>query len=126
VWQRGKCHVGIFWLFQGKVITDSTPLSKAEPYGECLTHPRSHLEHWTDLQHSGSVPADVEYEEPPRGRVVYFPANDRFVPYADRCILSKKTVLKRIMTALFLPAERTSTSSDLHYRCAGCLWRPPG
>src|SRR5439155_18247721 len=37
-----------------------------------------------------------------------------------RCILSKK-VLKRIMTALFLPAERTTTSSDLHYRCARCL-----
>jgi len=122
--QRHEHRVGVFWLFQGKVITDSTPISKAEPYGECLTHPRGHLEHWTELQQRGTVPAGVEYEEPPRGRVVYFPASDRFVLYADRCILSKKAVLKRIMTALFLPAERTTTSSDLHYRCAGCLRRP--
>ncbi len=27
---------------------------------------------------------------------------------------------------LFLPAERTTASSDLHRRCAGCLWRPLG
>jgi hypothetical protein len=123
--QRGERHVGIFWLFQDRVITDSTPLSKAEPYREYLTHPRSHLEHWTNLQHSGTVPAGVEYEEPPRGRVAFLPANERFVLYADRCILSKKAVLKQIMTVLFLPPERTTTSSDPHYRCARCLSRPP-
>jgi hypothetical protein len=32
-------RVGIFWLLDGKVIIDSTPLSMAEPYGTALTHP---------------------------------------------------------------------------------------
>jgi hypothetical protein len=65
----------------------------------------------------------VEYEEPPRGRVIYYPAEKSFVIYADRCILRKKAVVKRILKALSLPAQRTTTSSDPHYCCARCLER---
>lgn len=121
-----ESRVGIFWLFRGKLIIDFTPLSKAERYGECRNHARGHLEHWTELQRLRTVPADVEYEEPPRGRVVYDSTHERFVLYADRCILSKKAVLEQIIVALLLPSEQTTTSSDLHYRCVGCLSRPPG
>jgi hypothetical protein len=119
--QRQEPHVGIFWLFQGKVIIDSTPRTKAEPYGECRTHARGHLEQWTELQRIGTVPAGVEYEEPPRGRVVWYPAREHFLLYADRCILRKPAALKKVMDALFLPRDRTTTSSDPHYRCPRCL-----
>jgi hypothetical protein len=64
-------HVGILWLLNGKPLIDSTPLSEAETYGDYLTHPRSHLEVWTQFQRSRTVPADAEYEELPRGRVMY-------------------------------------------------------
>jgi hypothetical protein len=37
-------HVGIFWLLDGTLLTDSTPLDQAEPYGDHLTHPRSHID----------------------------------------------------------------------------------
>jgi hypothetical protein len=30
-------HVGIFWLLDGTLLTDSTPLGEAEPYGDHLT-----------------------------------------------------------------------------------------
>jgi hypothetical protein len=30
--------VGIFWLVEDRLIIDASPLSAAEPYGECLTH----------------------------------------------------------------------------------------
>jgi hypothetical protein len=64
-------RVGIFWLLGGKLLIDSTSLNEAERYGIHLTHPRNHLEVWTWFQQGGTVPADIEYEEPPRGRVVY-------------------------------------------------------
>ena len=31
-------RVGIFWLVGSKLLRDTSPLSKAERYGECLTH----------------------------------------------------------------------------------------
>src|ERR1035437_9064241 len=63
--------VGIFWLYKGELIFDVTPVSAAEPYGDCVGHANSHIEFWTDLQRAGVIPLDVEYEEPPRGRVVH-------------------------------------------------------
>ena len=46
--------VGIFWVFGGEVILDTTPISQADRYGEAMTHPRGHLQHWTELQRTGS------------------------------------------------------------------------
>jgi hypothetical protein len=64
-------RVGIFWLYKRKLLIDSTPLNQAESYGHHLTHPCNHLEVWTRFQHGGIVPADMEYEDLPRGRAVY-------------------------------------------------------
>ena len=116
-------HVGIFWLYEGRLVIDSTPLSKAEPYGEALTHARGHIKHWTELQHMGAISPDVEYEEPPRGRVGYDTKTERFWLRADSCILRRKDIVQRIMAALHLPPDKTSTGRDEHYRCAECMNR---
>jgi hypothetical protein len=113
-------HVGIFWLFGDRLIIDSTPVSKAEPYGLAKTHGRGHLKYWTELQRSGAVPPEVEYEEPPRGRVGYYPKEERFVLRADHCILAEKNAVRRIMKAMNLPPN-TTMEPDPHYRCSRCL-----
>ena len=114
-------RVGIFWVFGGQLILDSTPISLAEPYSEAMTHPRSHIEYWTELQCRGAVSQDIEYDDPPRGRVVCFPNEKRFVLYADRCILTRKNFVRRIMALFNLPSSRTKTSTDEHYQCLHCL-----
>jgi hypothetical protein len=115
--------VGIFWRFRRRLVIDATPLSSAELYGFCLTHPRGHHSHWTDLQNNGQVPKDVEYEEPPRGRVLFDKRRDRFVLLADRCILSRRDVVRQIMTQMHLPEAQTDVDTDAHYRCSKCLAR---
>ena len=114
--------VGIFWLFDGKLVIDSTPLSKAEPYGTALTHSRGHDKYWSRLQNKGAVPAEVEYERPPRGRVVFDERGQRFTLYADKCILSRRDVVGQIMDAMHLPPEKTTEDRDEHYRCFECLY----
>lgn len=114
--------VGIFWLFDDKLIFDSTPLSKAEPYGTALTHPDGHIDYWTRLQHTGAVPAEVEYEEPPRGRVVFYTREQRFHLFADKCILSQRKVVGKIMDAMHLPPGKTSEGRDEQYQCSRCLY----
>jgi hypothetical protein len=115
-------HVGIFWLLDGKLIIDDTPLSMAEPYGTALTHPASHIDHWMRLQHTGAVPADVEYEEPPRGRVVFDRRDQRFHLMADKCILGRRDVIEQIKAVMNLPQGKTSEGRDEHYRCFDCLY----
>ena len=115
-------RVGIFWLFDGKLIIDTTPVSMAEPYGTALTHPSSHIDHWERLQRTGAVPAEVEYEESPRGRVVYDGREQRFHLMADKCILGRRDVVAGIVEVMHLP-EDTKLSKDSHYRCPRCLAR---
>jgi hypothetical protein len=55
--------LGIFWLFNSRLIVNTSPLSKAERFGDFLGHPPSHLDYWTGLQRRGEVPLDIEYED---------------------------------------------------------------
>ena len=120
--KRVKPRVGIFWWIDGQCIVDSTALSQAEPYGDALTHPTSHIDYWTSLQERHLVPQDLEYEEEPRGRAGYDTKRKEYFLYADRCILKNAAAVKAIIRALHLPAD-TKPSPDSHYRCAKCLRR---
>jgi hypothetical protein len=121
--QELELRVGIFWLYEGKLIIDSTPLSEAEPYGDSLGHATGHIDYWSALQERGVVPPDVEYEEPPRGRVGYDKREEQFFIRADNCILLRPELVERIMGKLNLPPDKTSVGGDEHYRCAKCLSR---
>ena len=113
-------RLGIFWLVGGKLIMESAPISAAEPYGGQLTHPRSHSEVWQQYQRAGSVPADMKYDQPPRGRVMFDTRSQRFTVLADLCILRNKSIASRIMSELKLP-KNTKTDADSRYRCFACL-----
>jgi len=113
-------RLGIFWLVDGKPIIDSSPLSEAEPYGDHLTHPRSHIDVWAEFERSGRVPRGSEYDEYPRGRVMHHPASGEFTILADRCILKRKGLVAQIKKDLHL-RKKVKTGTDPHYRCPLCL-----
>ena len=117
--QKEEPRVGIFWVCDGVPIIDGTPLTQAEPYGDFLTHPRSHYEVWGELQRRGSVSIDVEYEEAPRGRLTYDTKAKKFQMLADRCIVKNKALVEQIKKELRLP-KRISLGTDSHYRCPRC------
>jgi hypothetical protein len=105
----------------GRPIIDSTPLREAEPYGDHLTHAPSHIDVWPLFQRNGIAPNDMEYEEVPRGRVMYDTKIRRFKLLADRCILKRKDLVRKIMAAMNLTGKNIDKGTDSHYRCATCL-----
>lgn len=112
--------VGVFWLVERRLIIDCVPISQAEACEGFCNYPLSHEQSWSQLQRRGVVPAEAEYDESPRGRVVYNARTQQFLILADRCILKNPELMKRILAVLYLPAN-TKTKSDSHYRCARCL-----
>jgi hypothetical protein len=114
--------VGIFWLMDGKLLIDSTPVTDAEDYLDFKIHPRNHCTVWGALQQAGTVPHEIEYEEPPRGRVMYNTKTCQYTLLADKCILKKKALVSKIKSQMRLPKD-TKTSTDEHYRCYRCLER---
>jgi hypothetical protein len=114
--EHQKPQVGIFWLVNGKLLIDSTTLNEAVPYGNRVTHPRSHIDVWQHFQRLGEVPPEYEYEEYPRGRVMHHPSSGEFVILADECILDHKDLIAEITKALHLP-NKTKLGTDPHYHC---------
>jgi hypothetical protein len=113
--------LGIFWLVGKDLVIASTPLEQCELYGDVLNEPRSHVDYWTALQGNGTVPREMEYEEAPRGRVVYNAKTKQFTLMADKHILAERKVVKDILCELGLP-KTTKLDTDFHYRCARCLY----
>jgi hypothetical protein len=115
-----EARVGVFWLVDRTRVIDSTALSEAEDYGDFKIHAGDHYSVWDRFQQAATVPAEMEYEEAPRGRVVYNTKTHRFTLLADKCILRRRTVVELIISELHLPTN-TRTSTDDHYRCSRCL-----
>ena len=123
--------VGIFWGIPGPnyswiVLIDASSLVEAEPYGDFLTHPRGHYEVWNDWQQRRAAPSAVqsvfqeiagrrEYEDFPRGRIVYQIKTDRFILYADRRLQQKHTIAN-IADKFGLAPGTFVVRSDAHYR----------
>ena len=121
--------VGIFWgvpeAGRYTLVTDATVLSKAEIYGEFLTHPGGHYEVWEAWREQGiaslarrGLPRTIayqEYEDCPRGRVVYHQPNDLFTVYADP-LLQGLDVVAQIVVAFKLTGKRHEVRGDAHYR----------
>jgi hypothetical protein len=111
--------VGIIFLVGHKLLIDATPVSDAEDYGEFKIHDLGHDRYWDRLVKKSVVPGS-DYEEYPRGRVVFNKKTHQHTLYLDRCILKKLGVVKKIMSEMSLPPNNTKISRDEHYRCPGC------
>jgi hypothetical protein len=108
-------------LLKGKLLVDSTPLSAAEEYGDFKIYSGNHISVWEQFRQNGSAPAEMEYEEAPRGRVMYNTRTRRFTLLADRCILKDKRIVSKIVSEMNLPSKNTDRGTDSHYRCFACL-----
>lgn len=113
-----QCKIAVFWLFRSQLILEPTDLAEAEPWGQYLNAP-SHEAVWMTLQRELRVPAGVEYDAPPRGRVVFDSVKRQFHLYADGCILARPELVDEIRRTLKLPID-TSVQGDEHYRCVLC------
>jgi hypothetical protein len=120
--RRAEPHVGIFWLFRGEILFDTTPLSDAEVLGDFRIHPGNHISVWEQWRLARKVPPELEYEEYPRGRVAFDSNSKVFSLLADRCILGRRDILAKIIKQMRLP-RNTSVGTDPHYRCQACLER---
>jgi hypothetical protein len=117
--------VGIFWCVDGVLVIDWTALDAAESYGDCLTHAAGHYERWETWRALGAArlaaagyPARIsssEYDDWPRGRIVFEAQARRFVLYADRR-LQKPDIIEALKAAFGLTEAQIIVKSDSHYR----------
>jgi hypothetical protein len=104
--QRETPHLGIFWLVQpsngdARLLAAACPLDQADAYGDCLTYGPGHYETWAQWRRDMTVDPDVralvrsyEYEDWPRGRIVFDRSRDVFILYADRKLMTPEMIAR--------------------------------
>jgi hypothetical protein len=121
-------HVGIFWQVWNRtypvLITDSVPVDEAEAYGDFQMH-GAHAEYWEKIAAMTpktfkrkclpGVILTTEYDQWPRGRVVFNLELGRFTLYADPTLQTPATI-ETIAAYFYLPADRFDVRSDAHSR----------
>ena len=118
---RSAPQVGIFFFYDHELWIESTPVQKAVVHLNFKDHDGDHVTYWEGLIKESKVPEDEEYQNVPRGRVVFHADTGRYHLLLDRCILRRKNLVAKIEQQMGLPAEETDTDTDTHYRCADCL-----
>lgn len=123
--------VGIFWRVSDHLVVDYSAINDAEQYGDCVTHATGHYDLWQQWQalRGGALVAagfpksilSSEYDEWPRGRVVFEKPGNRFVLYADRH-LQRPEIIAVLKTLFGLATAEVVVKSDMHYRTRSASW----
>ena len=67
-----------------------------------------------------TIAQSYEYEDWPRGRIVFDLVRDLFILYADRKLMTP-AIIARIKAQFHLPAERSEVTSDFHIETPNAL-----
>jgi hypothetical protein len=106
--------VGIFWIDRGQLIMAAVPLAEGVDDGLFINGMDDHDPYWETVQRTHTHLWDFEYDQVPRGRVLFNKAEHRFYIYLDK-VLCKATIKHMIMGHFRLPPAMTIFQTDLHY-----------
>jgi len=106
--------VGIFWVFHGRVLAATYNLADGEDYGDAVNGRTDHVHYWPKFQEQHPALRELEYQDVPRGRVLFMKPSEKFHVYLDKALRAEK--IKRAICQEFeLPVAKTKFLSDSHY-----------
>lgn len=111
---RPQPKVGIFWVFRRRLLMAACPVEDGVECSGAIDSRHDHVDYWKVLQRRHPELRALEYEQVPRGRVVFFQSDQRFCVYLDER-LRTPALQQRVRKAFDLPASRTRFESDPHY-----------
>ena len=131
----GAGTIGIFWFYKDRLMALQTPVSEGERRGVKVDSPLAHSEEWPRVvrEHKAAnrILTILEYDEVPRGRVLYDMRARCFDIYLDRALLDstrrefgpQPEVRDALLAAFCLQEERVVLRTDPHYDT--CMWTDP-
>ena len=111
-------NIGIFWVFENMVFGERVDMKDAsERVKGLLDSDIEHVNNWSQQQRSNSKLTAYEYQDIPRGRVLYQCDKKRYLVYLDICLMTKAT--KAAIARYFgFNVQQADWRSDMHYTTA--------
>jgi hypothetical protein len=110
-------EVGIFWIDTDKksIIKFSTPWSDVMGDRGLYDVGMTHYTYWSRYRTRHGNYGNLEYEDLPRGRVIYDKTNDLFKVYCGTVIGTNAVFKELILSNFNLPSAKTKFLRDAHY-----------
>jgi hypothetical protein len=112
-------EVGIFWIWGNQLIQNSVPWSDTKWFEvgreQFYDFPVDHCTYWERLKKHVLNIVDLEYDEVPRGRVVYNKTSRVFYVYGPKSYINKKKVQSLIKDGFSLAGKKVIFKEDSHY-----------
>ena len=107
--------IGVFWVIDGKNIDGyKESLESGEIYGSTIQPTFDHFSYWEKFVSRHPEFKLLEYDDLPRGRVVYDRKKECFLIISSRKLLEDKELIKRI-SHFFEISETPKLVWDEHY-----------
>jgi len=108
--------IGIFWHYQNQIIgiAHDFNLSDQDSLG-LIDSAYIHIDYWEALRNQITELRHIEYEEIPRGRVIYNSLSNKTIVYMD-AKLFKKSIAKQIAEFFELNFDDVIWQKDPHYK----------
>ncbi len=107
--------VGIFWYDFGHVIHFADSLDHATATGDFVDTEKDHYRTWKNMVKLNPKFRFMEYEEVPRGRVVYNKKRQVYIVYSSFKLANNKRFRAAITESFNLKYQKTEFISDFHY-----------
>lgn len=109
-----RSKIGIFWNFNGKLLKSKTALEDGVDYAGVIHSEIDHIDHWPVLQRRHRELGLLEYQEVPRGRVMFVKRTRKFRVLMDKVLHTPRN--KQMLLEVFnLPKTKTVFGTDPHY-----------
>lgn len=115
-----------FWYVGGEIIGDEVEFNSSDSknlteYGDFIQLDKDHVNIWNRVKHSLDSTKTAEYDEFPRGRVLFNTVKQRFQVVVSPEIVRDKSKRTDIIDWFHLPAGKTDFIADEHYIPVGSL-----
>ena len=107
-------QVGIFWVFRGELLAAAYALRAGQEYGDAINGLTDHVKFWPRFQEQHRKLRDLEYQDVPRGRVLFMKPTWKFCVYMDKTLHTAK-IKRAVLHHFDLPRNNTKFLMDAHY-----------
>ena len=101
-------------MFRGKLLATTWALQAGEDYGDAINGLADHVNYWPQFQQQNPELRKLEYQEVPRGRVLFSKPSKKFSVFMDKMLHGPK-IKRAILKEFDLPIAQTKFLTDSHY-----------
>ena len=108
-------NIGVFWIFENKVFSETQKLEDIKSINGFKDSDLSHYQVWDKIKTQHPKFYLYEYEDIPRGRVVYNIEENQFIIYCNENTLQEEISKKLILEKFQLLNINSIFKADEHY-----------